>query len=84
MSILHTAQFEYKKYEDSDCLVSKDLHSMNSDGSPDHTNCEQWCNNHGDCGGFAVWSGTCYFKNVLCGNKIVFNVHVDIYLKQGM
>ena len=81
MTILYAVQFEYKKYENSDCW-GNDLHSMQSDGTTDHTNCIQWCNSKSDCAGFAVRFNTCYLKNVLCGNDKTFNVTKDITLSK--
>ena len=79
----YAVQFEYKKLPKSDCLVSMALHSMVSDGTPDHNNCMEWCNNNSSCGGFALYKSTCYFKGDSCKNDIGETSISDLYLKQG-
>ena len=65
-------------------MVNNDLHSMGSDGTSDHNNCKVWCNYNSNCGGFAVWRNTCFFKNNSCGNNINYAADANVYIKQGI
>ena len=57
---------------------------MESDGTTDHDNCMEWCDNYSVCGGFTVFSNRCLFKNKECANSVEAIGNVDIYIKQGI
>ena len=46
-------------------------------------NCIVWCNNNDDCGAFTIWSNTCFFKNMSCGNDIINSSNTILYVKKG-
>ena len=71
-------------YQNNDCLLINNLHSMGSDGTSDHNNCMDWCNYNSSCGGFSVMDKTCFFKNSSCGNNITYAANVNVYIKQGI
>ena len=75
--------FEYKAHVNKDCLVNNDIYSMSSDGTSDHTNCVDWCNNNNICRGFTTYSNTCFFKSQECGTFIENADNVVLYIKQG-
>ena len=80
--IIYAVQFEYQKHEYHDCLVNNDLHSVESDGTPDHENCNQWCSSNSVCEAFTVYKNTCYFKSHACGNNLIKSSNV-LYMKRG-
>ena len=75
------AGFVYIRRKAADCLFRNDLHDMYYEAS-DYENCKQWCADHNDCGGFAVWSEKCYFKALSCVENIFGATAVDLYLKK--
>ena len=77
-----TVQYRYKKHEKSDCLFRQDMHILIRDGTSDHENCKQWCNNNDDCYGFTVYGTRCFFKTVACANDITYGRAI-LYTKQG-
>ena len=78
----YAAQFEYKVHRKLDCLVNMDLDSLESNGTPDHNNCMEWCNFNSSCGGFSLYLDTCYFKNNDCENDMTRASGTDLYIKQ--
>ena len=60
-----------------------DLDSIESDGTPDHNNCMEWCNFNSSCGGFSLYLDTCYFKNDDCENDMTRASSTDLHIKQG-
>ena len=83
MNPLLPVLYAYKKENQHDCLVRKDIHSLRSDGAAEHTNCKEWCNNNWKCGGFAVYYKVCYFKSQACESDIRNAGSTDLFLKQG-
>ena len=66
-----------------DCLFGNDLDFLGSDGTSDHNNCKEWCNNNDNCEGFAVSEqNSCYFKTYECGNDIERG-HAVLHTKIG-
>ena len=71
VNLFSVVQYEYIKHEDSNCLFGNDLDSLRTDGTPDHDNCKEWCNNNANCQAFAVSEqNSCFFKSYECGNDI--------------
>ena len=56
---------------------------MESDGTPGHENCADWCDSNSSCGAFAVSGNTCYFKSQACGSDLRNAGSTDLYMKRG-
>ena len=83
---LTAVALEYQKHENLDCLQRNDLHSLRSNGTTNHENCVEWCNNNNSsCAGFALHKlkNTCYFKSYDCENDLTNTDGTDLYLKRG-
>ena len=85
MNLFFVVQYAYARFNRHDCLSGNDIHSITSDGSSDHNNCKEWCNNNVNCGGFGIYSTTCFFKSHACRSDLG-GVHygTTIFLKLGM
>ena len=86
----YLAQFEYTKYENSDCSAAglpEDI--FNNVGyqplSMTADSCESICNKFGRCGGFTFHTSEnrCYMKDLLCRNNISSTSGVTTYIKEG-
>ena len=73
----------FQKLDKSDCNVNNDIHSLERDDSPNYDNCQEWCINNGDCGAFAVYRGTCYFKDRSCRNDLKQASSTNLFLTKG-
>ena len=79
-----SVQYYYEKHSGIDCLFGNNLGDpLASDGSSQHYNCVQWCNDNRNCGGFAVAGSTCYFKGPTCRDNLKGAANIDVFLKLG-
>ena len=74
---------KYVKYVNSRCLPGSDIHILRSDGTADHDNCQEWCDNNSTCAGFTFHHNLCYFRTEACRNDITYRADVVLYLKIG-
>ena len=70
----------FVEHTDTDCLNQDDLDNMasTSDAEP----CKEWCARNEMCGGFTVWNGACYFKELHCKDDLIWGQYVVTYLKE--
>ena len=67
-----------------DCLVGKDFDSISPvDPDPDYKTCQLFCSKRARCRAFAVWQGTCYFKDRDCENDQFEKSGVTLFIPQG-
>ena len=69
-----------------DCLYGTNMHWMISK-QPDN-DCNNWCSNSNNCGGYAAlntsaYPNRCYFKNKFCKEDLHNKRNVNVFLKQG-
>ena len=65
------------------CLGNNSLHSIESDGTPYHENCKDWCDIMNYCGAFAVFRKTCYFKKYDCFERQQKVTGSHLFFKKG-
>ena len=84
IDLFFVVQYAYGKFKHHDCTPGNDLDSMDVGGAPEAIYCRSVCNKNPNCGGFAVYASTCYFKSHACRSDLK-GVHYSttIYLKQG-
>ena len=85
IDLFFVVQYAYGKFKYHDCTPGNDLDSMAVGRAPEAIYCRSVCNKNPNCGGFAVYASTCYFKSHACRSDLK-GVHYSttIYLKQGI
>ena len=83
MSIFYTVQYDYKKLENTECLVEDDLYSLGSDDATNYSKCMEVCNGIDTCGGFTVYKETCFFKSHACRDDLTNSSGTVLFLRQG-
>ena len=56
----------YTRLENVDCLAGQDFSTLSSNENPNYETCKTRCSTDDRCTAFAVFLGTCYFKNGDC------------------
>ena len=69
-----------------DCLYGNDMHWITSKQS--NEDCNNWCINNNNCGGYAAlntaaYPNRCVFKNKSCKDDLHHKNNVNVFLKQG-
>ena len=84
MSNLFVGELRYIKTWPLYCSVQNSLHSLESDGTSNHENCEEWCNDNANCRNFRVYRNTCYFRSdESCYDDPQPTVEVVVFTKKG-